>query len=246
MRHQLEVCIASLEGALAAERGGADRIELNAALSLDGLTPSAGMLSCVRAAVRVPIIVMIRPRPGEFTYGEPELNVMEEDIRRLAVEGAAGFAVGPLTATGEVDVAALERLRRAAGGRAIVFHRAFDVVRDRSRAMDALIDAGVGRVLTSGGARCAVEGVSELANLIEKSAGRIEVLPGGGITPGNAAEILRLTGCTQVHGSFRSGGVARESGSGSASGVAFAPQEAECDERVVRAVRGAIDAVVSS
>jgi copper homeostasis protein len=198
----LELCVASVDDCLAAQRAGADRLELNMALSLGGLTPSQGLIGAARDAVDLPLIVMIRPRPGGFCYGERELEVMARDIEHALEHCADGIAFGVLTERGAVDVARCQALIRRAEGRQIVFHRAFDVVRDRERALEQLVDLGVTRVLTSGGAPTAPQGAAAIRRIIEQAEGRIEVLPGGGVRPDNVAQLVADTGCEQVHASL--------------------------------------------
>jgi copper homeostasis protein len=199
----LEVCIASVEDALTAQSGGADRLELNTALGLGGLTPSAGLLTEVRQAVRLPLIVMARPRPGGFCYSAAEFRVLQRDLDFALEQGADGIAFGVLTEAGEIDRVRTMRLVEQLGPRQAVFHRAFDVTLDASVALEQLIDLGVRRVMTSGQEESALEGAGRIAQLIEQAAGRIEVLPAGGINPSTVADVLPRTRCDQVHASLR-------------------------------------------
>jgi copper homeostasis protein len=199
----LEVPVASVEDALAAQAGGADRLELNAALSLGGLTPSLGTLIEVKAAVGLPVLVMIRPRPGGFAYGAADFQVMQRDGDLALRHGADGIVFGILTADGRVDVARCRCLLRQLGGRAAVFHRAFDVTPDPFEALEQLIDLGFGRVLTSGQEETAYHGAALIAELIRRCAGRIEVLPAGGINRFTVNDVVAGTGCDQVHASLR-------------------------------------------
>ncbi len=194
----LEVAVSSVECALAAEAAGADRLEVSQALALGGLTPSAGLLRGVRRATRLPLMALIRPREGGFIFTEAELRVMEDDVEFALDNGADGVVIGALTPEGDVSPWIG---RFTAGGREVVFHRAFDEVRDPLASLEALRRMGVRRVLTSGQAASAVEGAGLLARLI--AAGGVEVLPGAGVNAGNVAELVRRTGCTQVHGTFR-------------------------------------------
>ena len=146
----LEICTASVEDCLAAEQGGADRIELNCALMLGGLTPSLGCLREALATVRIPIIAMIRPRAGGFNYSATELKVMLNDLESALAAGAAGIAFGILNADGTVDRARCQEVVSRCAGRQVVFHRAFDVTPDPLTALDQLADLGVTRVMTSG------------------------------------------------------------------------------------------------
>jgi copper homeostasis protein len=199
----LEVCVASLEDCLAAERAGADRLELNVALELGGLTPSIGLLAEVKQAVRIPIVVMVRPRGAGFVYSTSDLRVLLRDAESLLTQGADGLAFGALSP----DRKPVERVTcevvRLAGARETVFHRAFDLVADPERAALQLADWGVTRILTSGQASSALAGCQALARWHRDLAGRIQVLPAGGIRPDNIVALLQRTGCRQVHGSFR-------------------------------------------
>jgi copper homeostasis protein len=199
----LEVCVASLSDALAAEAAGADRLELNCALSEGGLTPSLGLLVEVKAAVGVQVIVMARPRPGGFSYADAEFAVMRRDIDLALTHGADGIAFGALHEDGRVDVDRCKQIVGQIGVRESVFHRAFDVVPRPAEALEQLIDLGVKRVLTSGQARGALDGAQLIAELRGRANGRIELLPAGGVNSANVKEVIDRTGCNQVHGSFR-------------------------------------------
>jgi len=200
---KLEVCVASVEDALAAESGGADRLELNMALELGGLTPSAGLLQEVRQAVQLPVIAMVRPRAGGFCYSRAESLLMMRDAELLLGLGADGLAAGALLQGGTLDVRFLSELVRMAGSREVVFHRAFDILSQQDEALRRLIDLGVTRVLTSGGRDTAWEGREQIARLGRLAGNRIEILPGSGITPESVTALIHATGCDQVHGSFR-------------------------------------------
>jgi copper homeostasis protein len=204
-RPLLEVAVSSAPGAAVAESAGADRLELSCALTLGGLTPSLGLLREVRRATRLPLMVLIRPRPGGFCYSEAELLFMERDSAIALDNGADGIVIGALTADRQV-APELGQLVKHVPPREIVFHRAFDEVADPFVALEHLIVLGVRRVLTSGQRPTAIEGAALLSRLIEQSAGRIEVLPGAGVRSSNVAELVRLTGCTQAHGTFRAPG----------------------------------------
>jgi copper homeostasis protein len=199
----LEICIASVEDALAAQTGGADRVELNAALALGGLTPSLGMLLEVKQTIALPVMVMIRPRPGGFCYSAREFLVMQRDLDLAIANGADGAAFGILTAEGRVDVQRCRELLDQMGDREAVFHRAFDVTPDPSAALEQLIDLGVRRIMTSGQQATALQGAARITDLIRHSADRIEILPASGIHPGTVAAVVEQTGCTQVHASVR-------------------------------------------
>ena len=199
---RLEICAAGLDDCLAAQAHGADRVELNGALALGGLTPSLGLLEEVRRRTRLKIIAMIRPRDGGFNYNESELDVMALDIALAVKAGADGFAMGVLNADRTVNTEACRRLVKAMKGRTAVFHRAFDLVPDPFAAMETLIGLGFQRILTSGQRPTALEGSGMIRDLIQKAEGRIEILPGAGVTEHNVAELLAATGADQVHASL--------------------------------------------
>lgn len=199
----LEVCVASVDDALAAVAGGARRLELNAALPLGGLTPSAGLMAEIIARVQVPVIAMVRPRPGGLAYSPTDFDVMLRDAETLLKLGAAGLAFGILLPTGEIDVPRCRRLRELCGPADAVFHRAFDVTPDPVAALESLIELGFRRVMTSGQEESAYNGIPLIADLIRRAAGRIEVLPAGGINRFTVADVVARTGCNQVHASLR-------------------------------------------
>ena len=198
----LEICTASAEDCALAEKGGADRVELNCALMLGGLTPSLGTIREARAATRLPIIGMIRPRAGGFCYSASEFNVMQREVELFLAEGLAGIAFGILTPEGAVDVERGKRLVKLAAGREVVFHRAFDVTPDPLRALDQLADLGVKRIMTSGQEASAYNGAVNIARFIKHAAGRVEILPAGGINRFTVADVVSRTGCNQVHASL--------------------------------------------
>lgn len=198
-----EAIVSSPDDARAAAAGGVDRFELCSAMALGGLTPSLGTLTAVKAASTVPVMCMIRPRECGMAYTPGEITVMEHDAALALEAGADGLVFGFLTPDGDVDVpecrAFLRHCSRIAPGRQWVFHRAFDVVRDPETALEQLIDLGVTRVLTSGQAANAVDGLDLIRRMVEQADGRIEVLPGGGISLENVERVVRETGVDQVH-----------------------------------------------
>ncbi len=202
-RIQLEIACASVADAVAAARGGADRLELCAALELGGLTPSVGLLAAVRRRVRLPVLAIVRPRPGDAVYTSTEWGVMEADVELLLAAGASGVVFGALDAHGAVDARRTRGMVLLAGGAQTVFHRAFDDARDPFAALEVLVACGVTRVLTSGGRATAREGADRIRALVERAAGRIEILPGGGIREDNVEDLVRRTGCAAVHLSRR-------------------------------------------
>jgi copper homeostasis protein len=196
----LESIVASLDDARAAAAGGADRFELCSALALGGLTPSLGLLAAIKAELPAPVMCMIRPREGGMAYTEGEFAVMQRDAALALEAGADGLVFGFLTPEGEVDVPRCRRFLGSLSRRPqLTFHRAFDVVVDSVRALEQLIDLGIDRVLTSGRAPTALEGVEEIRRTVDRAAGRIRVLPGGEIRAGNVAEIVARTGVEEVH-----------------------------------------------
>ena len=195
----LEICCGSLDDALEAETGGAHRVELCSALFLGGLTPSLGTILEAKARLRIPVMVMVRPRGGGFCYTAAEMAVMERDTAAAVEHGADGIVFGILHSDGTVDVERCKRIRQLIGDRQAVFHRAFDVTPDPIRALDQLVELGITRILTSGQEDNALEGAALIKRLVDYAAGRIEILPGGGIKPQTLQRVLESTGCTQVH-----------------------------------------------
>lgn len=198
----LEVAIATAEDALAARDNGADRVELNAALALGGLTPSLGLVE-ETYEVGVEVIAMARPRPGGFCYTAAEFRVLLRDVELMVKAGADGVAFGVLTADGRVDRKRCAEVEERIWPKVAVFHRAFDVTPDPIEALEELIELGVKRVMTSGQEATAIQGASLIARLIEQAKGRIEILPAAGIKPSHVLELVERTGCDQVHGSLR-------------------------------------------
>lgn len=195
----IEVCVGSLVDAESASRAGAHRLELCSALELGGLTPSIGHIEQVVGDLGLPVVVMVRPRSGGFCYNNGEFHAMLRDAEAALNAGASGIVFGCLSAAGEVDIRQTKELVDLAGDRTTVFHRAFDFVGAKTVTLDLLADIGVTRVLTAGGAGTAIEGAQMLRELKERSAGRIELLPGGGIKSANVKELLSISGCDQVH-----------------------------------------------
>lgn len=201
----LEVCLDDIDGAIAAELRGADRIELCAGLIEDGTTPSIGTVQTVlRNVRRIGVQVLVRQRGGEFVFSDAEVDAMCADIeavRGLATPDAVqlGFVIGALHADGTIDRDATTRMLASCGDAPVTFHKAFDSTPDLDEALDVLIELGIDRVLTSGGAATALDGADALARLVARSAGRIGILAAGGIRPHNAAEVVARTGVTEVH-----------------------------------------------
>ncbi len=198
----IEVAVETVADALAAEAGGADRLELCAALDFGGLTPSLGTYLEIRAVCRLPVLVMIRPRAGDFVYSESELRVMARDIALFLPYRPDGYVFGPLDAEGKVNEPAAAELVRAAGLIPCIFHRAFDKTPKPTSALNVLIRLGFQRILTSGREATALAGSSAIALLMVRAAKRIEILPCGRIRANSVAEVVRVTGTRQIHGSF--------------------------------------------
>lgn len=195
----LEVCCASVEDAVTAQSAGADRVELCSALEVEGLTPSAAAIIQAKSRLSIPYVCMIRPRPGGFSYSATEFRIMQQDAQFALEHGASGIVFGLLNTDRSVDVQFCRALVETARGRETVFHRAFELVPDPLQALDALIEIGITRVLTSGQQNTAGEGADLIRTLIEHARGRIEILPAGNIRPENVRDVVGGTGCRQVH-----------------------------------------------
>ncbi|MCC6456552.1 MAG: copper homeostasis protein CutC [Caldilineaceae bacterium] len=199
----LEVCVDSIASALAAQEGGAQRIELCADLFAGGITPSAATLELARKHLTIDINVMIRPRGGDFLYSDLEFAIMQRDIEIAKEAGANGVVIGLLTEYGKIDIERTKALTEYARPLSITFHRAFDMATDPTEALETLIQLGLNRVLTSGLEPSALEGADTITQLIQQAAGRIIIMPGGGIHERNIAKIIRQTGAKEVHMSGR-------------------------------------------
>jgi len=205
MKRILEVCADSLGSVRNAVEGGAGRIELCSALSLDGLTPSAGLLQTVRQLYpELTIHVLIRPRQGNFVYDRQELMVMERDIR-AAQPFADGFVIGVLTPDGDIDMVAMQCLMAACGDKPVTFHRAFDVCREPFVALEQIVALGCRRLLSSGQQRTAEQGMLLLRQLHDLADGRLIIMPGGGVSLENARQIMEQVGTSEIHGSCSGG-----------------------------------------
>ena len=218
MNFKLEICCADPHSLRAAIAGGAHRIELCQALNVDGITPSAGM---IQLAVNsgIDVHVLIRPREGGFVYSEDEVDCMIYDIKMARKLGAKGVVIGALTPEGDIDIQACHRMVEAAGNKMhITFHRAFDVCRNPEEALLEIHALGCDRLLTSGQAPTAEEGIPLLKKLVAETktlepregsgvrGSKLRIMPGAGVTPQNAARIIKETGATELHGSLRKNG----------------------------------------
>jgi copper homeostasis protein len=195
----LEICCGSIDDAIEAEKGGADRVELCSALFLGGLTPSLGTIQEAKRRLKIPVMVMVRPRGGGFCYTEAEMTTMERDAEAAIENGADGVVFGILQSDGRIDLARCMRIRQLIGNRQAVFHRAFDVTPDPFEALEQLVDLGIMRILTSGQKDSVPEGAGLIKELVERAGERIQILPGGGIQAWNLEEMIERTGCRQVH-----------------------------------------------
>lgn len=199
----LEISAGSLASALAAQEGGADRVELCDNLAEGGTTPSYGALAVARDRLRIPLYVLIRPRGGDFLYDEAERAAMVADIEACVRLGCDGVVIGALDADGEVDAAVCREQIAAAGSLGITFHRAFDAARDQGRALEAAVALGCERILTSGGAADAFAGADRIAALVAQAAGRVALMAGAGVTPQNIVALARRAGVRELHASAK-------------------------------------------
>lgn len=200
---QVEVCVDSVASAIAAERGGATRVELCSCLIEGGVTPNAGLIATTRAAISIPLHVMIRSRAGDFLYDSHEFDGMRRDIALAQRLGANGIVFGVLNVAGCVDLARTRELTELARPLAVTFHRAFDMTADLFRALEDLCMLGVDRVLTSGGEQTAVLGQQTIAQLVTRAHGKIAVMAGSGIKPDNARRLIEETGVKEIHVGLR-------------------------------------------
>ncbi|MDY6875813.1 MAG: copper homeostasis protein CutC [Chloroflexota bacterium] len=195
----LEACVDSVAAAIAAQKGGADRIELCANLLEGGTTPSMGMIQLTRKNIDIDMNVMIRPRGGDFCYSDSEFEVMKFDIEQAKNLGANGLVFGLLTEDGSVDMERMGTLVEIARPLSVTFHRAFDMARDPYEVLENLIRLEVDRILTSGQEISALEGLDLITNLVKKAGDRIIVMPGGGISERNIKKIVEQSGAEEVH-----------------------------------------------
>ena len=198
-KYLLEVCCGSVEDVLQAEKGGADRVELNSCLFHGGLTPSIGELITAKKLSKLPIMTMVRPRQGGFCYTNAEYQTALADGEALLANGADGLVFGFLKADGSLDAERTKELVRMAGDRTKVFHRAIDVADDWKRMLGQLIEIGVDRVLTSGLAPDVYYGIDVIREMMDFAQGAIQILPGAGVNLKNVDKIIEFTGCDQIH-----------------------------------------------
>lgn len=200
----LEICVDSVEGALAAQTGGAQRVELCDNLLEGGTTPSAGMIALTRQQIGIGLNVIIRPRGGDFCYSDLEFAVMQYDVHQAKQLGADGVVIGLLNPDGTIDKVRTAALIELARPLSVTFHRAFDMAVEPHQALEDLISLGVDRVLTSGQESSAVEGLDLIAALVQQAGERIIVMPGGGVNERNIHKIVQQSGVREIHLSARS------------------------------------------
>lgn len=200
----LEVCANSVASALAAQEGGAVRVELCDNLSEGGTTPSWGQIAQARKLLHIQLFVIIRPRGGDFLYSDLEFEIMKEDIRQCVKLNCDGVVLGMLLPNGQVDKDRCRELLAIANPLPATFHRAFDMCADSCQALEDIIDLGFVRILTSGGKNTAPEGASNISKLIKQAQGRISIMPGSGITEQNLEMLLQNTGAQEFHTTAKS------------------------------------------
>ena len=203
MKTNLEICCASIASALAAQQGGADRIELCDNLYEGGTTPSAGMIKTVRELLTIGIHVMIRPRGGDFLYSDEEFKIMKEDILAAKSLKVDGVVFGILTSEGEVDMDRCMELINLARPMKVTFHRAFDVTKDPEQSLENIIALGFDLLLTSGQKDTAPEGIGLITELVLQANNRIRIMPGSGVNENNVIEIIKKTGVRDIHMTLR-------------------------------------------
>jgi copper homeostasis protein len=196
---QLEICVGSWQSALAAQLGGADRIELCDNLAVGGTTPSFGMLAQCKKLLTIPFFPIIRPRGGDFTFSKDEFEIMKEDVICCREIGCQGIAIGILKKDGSIDSDRCSELIALAGAMQITFHRAFDRCSDLKRGLEDIIELGCCRVLTSGGKEYAYDGIEGLKSLVSQAGSRITIMPGSGINESNLLEIAQKTSAHEFH-----------------------------------------------
>lgn len=196
----VEAAVDNFIEALAAQGEGVHRLELCGPLHEGGTTPSAGLIARCSEKLLVSVHVLIRPRPGSFVYCEDEIEIMKKDIAVAKELGVDGVVIGALTPEGEVDVEALAQMIAVASPLRVGFHRAFDRVRDQDEALELLVSLQVDHILTSGGAKTALDGADKLRSLVERAGDRVEIIAGGQVVAGNVVDLVAQTGVRAVHG----------------------------------------------
>jgi copper homeostasis protein len=218
----LEICVESVDHAVAAELGGAHRIELCSDLSSGGITPSAGLMQTARRHVGFPIHVLIRPRPGDFCYSDREVEIMRDDIQAAKEFGMDGVVLGVLHEDARVDIEHTKALVELAHPLPVTFHRAFDASGNLETSLEDVIQTGASRILTSGGEVRAIDGLSTLARLVQAARGRILLMPCGGIDSGNIVRIIGSTRAPEFHTSVGESRSSATGGNGTDRGASAA------------------------
>lgn len=195
----IEVCVETVGSAMAAERGGAQRIELCSDLLEGGITPSLGLLEAVRSKISIALHSMIRPRGGDFCYSQEEFDVMRRDIEIAKSASVDGVVLGILDPEGHVDIDRTRELVEVARPLSVTFHRAFDVSADLPLSLDDVCATGADRLLTSGGEQDSLQGAEIISRLVKSARSRIQVMAGGGITAKNIAGIIQRTAVKEIH-----------------------------------------------
>ncbi|MCB0635507.1 MAG: copper homeostasis protein CutC [Lewinella sp.] len=203
MTKTLEICVDSVTAALTAAAAGADRIELCENLAQGGVTPSAGKIRLAKAALSIPVFVLVRPRPGDFHYSPAEFDLLLLDIEQAKALGADGIVAGLTGPDGELDEDLTARLVAAANPLPLTFHRAFDHLRDPLAAIDTLARLQVVRILTAGGQGQAADQLDQLQRYLDQAAGRLEILAGGGVRPHNIGALTAIPGLREFHSAAR-------------------------------------------
>jgi copper homeostasis protein len=224
----LEVSVENVGGAQAAERGGAQRLELCSLLSAGGITPETALIPAVRDAVKLPIFMMVRPRAGGFVYSDAEFAMMRDSVGMAKESRMDGVVLGMLTAEHSVDIARTTELVRMAAPLPVTFHRAFDVSADLQQALADVVQTGAQRILSSGGAFDAFAGAATLATLRKSARGKIIIVPGTGVNPSNIAQVARISGAREIH-------------SGLGSVLAYGSQDFAAFEAEIRKMVTALD-----
>jgi copper homeostasis protein len=215
----LEICVVSLDYAMAAQRAGASRIELCSDLTCGGITPNPGLMEMAREQLRIPIHVLVRPRPGDFLYSDDEFQIMRQTIEHAKQLGMDGIVLGLLDQDSKIDVARTRELFDLADPLPVTFHRAFDETPSWEESLEAVIQTGAQRLLTSGCCPKVMEGLSNLTQLVRAARDRLIVMPGGGITPLNVVEVVRATAAREIHASLLTPALSEEENANASSRV---------------------------
>jgi len=232
----LEICVDSIESAFAAREGGADRLEVCSCLATGGTTPSVGLVKQCVDDIQLPVMMMIRAHNGAFLYQDHDINSMLTDIEVAHSLGVRGVVFGALTKARHVHYEHCQQLLKAAGSMETTFHRAFDVVANPVEAFDQIVEMGFNRLLTSGQAASAEEGVSLIRQLCDRSQDRIVVLAGAGVNSGNAQKIVAATGVRELHASASTPVHAQPYGN-----IGFGIDRRVTTAQLVRAIRRSLD-----